>query len=180
MTGPRWQNPWHPVLTISSSTPFAAASSSNFLTSLFDPDAWHAVPQQTRTRWVSFSERSFFSRARSASSSPTLFRRLNVSSMFAPCGRDDIVHHPGRQLPVQVLVVHGGNGRERATPHAAHGFERDRQILGRLAFLDPQFVLHLGQHGLGPAHVARGAHADLDHVLAARLEMEIFVERGNA
>ncbi len=88
-------------------------------------------------------------------------------------------HLVGRQLAVDV-VAHRQRRGQRTGADAPGGGQAEQAVLGRFPFLDPQFLLQRGDDGLRTAHVAAGAAANHDLVLAARDHGEKMVEGDNA
>ena len=66
------------------------------------------------------------------------------------------------------LVVDGDSRSQTAGPEAAGHLEREHAVLGGLAHVDAQLLADGVEHLQAATHVAGGAQADTDEVLASR------------
>ena len=73
-----------------------------------------------------------------------------------------------RANPAVAVFVNDDHRRLAASAHAAADFQGDLAIFGRLAGLNAQDLLGLFDQLIRAAHVAGGAHAEFNRVLAAR------------
>ena len=88
---------------------------------------------------------------------------------------DDAGDLVGGETAVDLLANHGDGGQTAGTD-AAEGVQRELAVGGALADRDAEVALEGIQDFLGATHVAGGAQADVDGVLALGLHGEEAVE----